>query len=321
MKNILIFGATGLIGTYLIDYLRGNYNLFAVKNKTDFYHKYDDVNYIQCSITEKESFKNLPKNIDTVVMLAGLLPAGMKGYYPENYFHVNTIGALNVLEYCRLNNVKQIIYTQTHSDVKKLWGTGTIDPYATYSIDYNNDHTVYVISKNASVELIKHYHEAYGLKYAIFRCPNIYAWHPDTYYYLNGKKTVIAYRLFIQNAINSMPIEIYGNGREKRDVVYVKDLTQMIDKAISKEIKQGIYNVSNGVAISIEEQVKATIKVFSPINNPSKIIYRPDKVIENLNYHYDISNAVQDLDYKPKFFIEEMLIDMKNEMTTNRLFK
>ncbi len=319
MKKVLIFGAAGLIGTYLTDYLHDNYEVWAVKNKKDFYKKYDNVNYVNCSITDKKSFENLPKNIDTVIMLAGLLPAGMSEYEPEKYFYVNTIGMLNVLEYCRQTNVKQIIYTQTHSDVKKLWGSGAIDPYSPPAMDYNNDHTVYVISKNAALELIKHYNAAYGLNYAVFRCPNIYAWHPDTHYFLDGKKTVIAYRLFIQNAINSLPIEIYGNGKEKRDVVYVKDLAQMIDKAILKEIKHSIYNVSNGEAISIEEQVKATIKVFSPKDNPSQIIYRTDKTVENLNYHYDISNAISELDYRPVYFNEEMLIDMKKEKESNRL--
>ena len=319
MKKVAIFGAAGLIGTYLTDYLHDKYEVCAITNKKDCSIKYDNVNYLNCSITNTDNFSNLPKNIDTVVMLAGLLPAGMSEYHPEEYFKVNTIGMLNVLEYCRKTNVKQIIYTQTHSDVKKLWGTTAIDAYSKPAIDYNNDHTVYTISKISAFELIKHYKEAYGINYAVFRCPNIYAWHPDTYYYLNGKKTVVAYRLFIKNAMNSLPIEIYGDGNSKRDVVYIKDLNQMIYKAIEKNIENGIYNVSNGVAISIEEQVKATIKVFSPSDKPSEIIYRPDKKVENLNYHYDISNAISDLDYCPKFFIEEMLLDMKKEIETNRL--
>ena len=104
MKKVLIFGAAGLIGTYLTDYLHDDYEVWAVKNKKDFHKKYDNVHYVQCSITDKESFDNLPKDIDSLVFLAGLLPAGMSDYQPEQYFNVNTLGALNVLEYCRKNN-------------------------------------------------------------------------------------------------------------------------------------------------------------------------------------------------------------------------
>lgn len=315
-KKLLIFGATGLIGSYLTDYFSENseYDIYAIRNKKNFSKFYENINYCKCSITDKKSFKTLPETADVVVMLAGLLPAGMKGYHPEKYFQVNTIGMLNVLEYCRRAKVKQIIYTQTHSDVKGLWGKETISPYANYCIDYNNDHTVYVISKNAAVELIKHYHEAYGLKYAIFRCPNIYAWHPDEYYYLNGKKQIIAYRYFINRAIKSLPIEIYGDGTSKRDVVYIKDLIQMIDSAVKKNISQSVYNVSNGVAISIEEQVKDIVDIFSPKNSPSEIIYKPNIPVSGLNYHYDIRNAIEELDYSPKYFHREMLEDMKREM-------
>ena len=320
-QKIVILGATGLIGSYLTDHfaLNSSHKIYAIKNKKNFSKQYNNVTYSSCSISDKGSFKNLPDTADVVIMLAGLLPAGMSDYNPEKYFETNTIGMLNVLEYCRKAKVKQIIYTQTHSDVKGVWGKKTISPYEKPNIDYNNDHTIYVISKNAAVDLIKHYNKAYNLNYAIFRCPNIYAWHPDEYYFLDGKKTIIAYRYFIKRALASLPIEIYGDGKSKRDVVYIKDLIQMIDKAISKEIKNSIYNVSNGIAISIEEQIKDIISVFSPKDKPSEVIYRPEIEVVGLNYHYDISNAIEELEYKPQYFHIEMLEDMKKEMQYNRL--
>lgn len=320
-KKIVIFGATGLIGSYLTDYFAQNSNhiIYAVKNNRDFSIKYENVHYCHCSISDKDSFVNLPQKADVVIMLAGVLPAGMNKYEPEKYFEVNTIGVLNVLEYCRRTQIKQIIYTQTHSDVKELWGKKTILPYEKPAIDYNNDHTVYVISKNAAVDLIKHYYAAYGLHYVILRCPNIYAWHPDEYYYLDGHKQIIAYRYFIKRATASLPIEIYGNKKSKRDVVYIKDLIQMVDKAVLKDIKHSVYNVSNGKAISVEQQVMDIISVFSPKDKPSEVIYRPEIKVSGLNYHYDIKNAVKELEYQPKYFHREMLEDMKKEMQQNRL--
>ncbi|MEL3899249.1 MAG: NAD(P)-dependent oxidoreductase [Treponema phagedenis] len=186
------------------------------------------------------------------------------------------------------------------------------------SLNYNNDHTVYIISKLAAVSLLEHYYQAYKIKYCIFRCPNIYAYHPDMYYYKDGKKTIIAYRYMIHQAINSKPIEIWGNHESKRDIVYVKDLTQMIRKAIEKNIDKAVYNVSNGKAISLREQVEDIIDVFSPKNNKSKIIYRPDIDIPEISYHYDIENAIKDLGYKPQYFHKEMLRDIKKIMNTSK---
>ena len=104
----------------------------------------------------------------------------------------------------------------------------------------------------------------------------------------------------------------------KRDVVYVKDLTQMFILAIEKEISCRKYNVSNGRELTLDQQVKDTIEVFSSPDKKSEIIYRPEMKIKDIKYHYDISNAVADLGYKPKYFHIEMLKDMKEEMKKKR---
>lgn len=318
MKNILIFGANGLCGLYFTRYLsKEKYRIFA-SSRSDCYNKYFEQNnipFFQVDITQKKDFDKLPKTgIDVVILLAAYLPANMQGYKPEKYFEVNTIGALNVLEYCKTSRVKQILYPQTHSDVAALWGTGIIEPYSVKKINYNNDHTVYAISKIAAEETIKHYHSMYGLSYCIFRCPNIYAWHPNSYYYLNGVKKEVAYRKLIKKAIKSEDIEIWGNCNIPRDMVYVKDFVQLIDKSIEKEINSAIYNVSTGVGTTLEEEIKTIVDIFSPSNKKSKIIYRPDIKIIEASHLYSIENAKKELGYKPKYFIKEMFEDMKKEM-------
>lgn len=322
MKTVMVIGAAGMIGVYLTDELiEKGYKVVAVchkKRDTEAFKKRGTESYT-LDISDKDDFENLPKiRVDSVVLLAGILPAGMNGYFPEKYFQINTIGALNVLEYCRLNGIKQVLYAQSHSDVSGHWQDDVIDAYTPPSITYNNDHTVYIISKIAAAELLEHYHQMYGLSYATFRLPNIYSYHPNKYYYVDGKLKIIAYRMFIDKAIAGEDIEIWGNPQMKRDVVYVKDLTQMFILAIEKETKRGIYNVSNGTELTLEQQVKDTIEVFSPPDKKSKIVYRPEMKIKDIKYHYDISNAVEDLGYKPKYFHIEMLKDMKEEMKKER---
>lgn len=99
-----------------------------------------------------------------------------------------------------------------------------------------------------------------------------------------------------------------------RDIVYIKDFMQMIRLAIEKEIDAAIYNVSTGVSTTLEEQIKTIIEVFSPSDKPSKIIYRPDIEILEMNQQYSIENAVQELGYRPQYFCREMFEDMKQEM-------
>lgn len=322
MKTVMVIGAAGMIGVYLTDELiEKGYNVIAVCHKEKDTRAFTNrgIESYTLDISDKTGFEKLPKSgIDTVVLLAGILPAGMKGYFPERYFQINTIGALNVLEYCRLNNIPQVLYSQSHSDVSAYWQDDIIDAYTPPSINYNNDHTVYIISKIAAAELLENYHQMYGLSYALFRLPNIYSYHPNKYYYVDGNRKVVAYRMFIDKAISGEPIEIWGNPQMKRDVVYVKDLTQMFILAIEKEIRRGKYNVSNGTELTLEQQVKDTIEVFSAPDKKSKIVYRPEVKIKDIKYHYDISNAIADLGYKPKYFHIEMLRDMKEEMKKKR---
>jgi len=322
MKNVMVIGAAGMIGVYLTDELiEKGYKVIAVCHKdcdTKAFKKRGIESYT-LDVSNKNDFETLPRHgIDSVVLLAGILPAGMNGYFPERYFQINTIGALNVLEYCRSTGIKQVLYSQSHSDVSGHWQDDIIDAYTSPSINYNNDHTVYIISKIAAAELLENYHQMYGLSYALFRLPNIYSYHPNKYYYVDGKEKIVAYRMFIDKAIAGEDIEIWGNPQMKRDVVYVKDLTQMFILAIERDIKRGKYNVSNGTELTLEQQVKDTIEVFSSPEHKSKIIYRPEMKIKDIKYHYDISNAVKDLGYKPKYFHIEMLKDMKEEMTKKR---
>lgn len=321
--NIVVLGASGMIGLYLVDdLLKKNHHITAVGRNEKWrpYFEKRGITYILADVSKPKDLLKLPsKNVDVVVNSAAVMPAVMKGYQPEEYIKVNTLGMLHILEYCTQINVKQIIYMQSHSDLGGYWGQQQpIDPYSTYSILYGNDHSVYIISKIAALELIKHYHAQTGISYAVFRCPNIYAWHPNQYYYVNGKPQEVAYRKLIRQAMASEPLEIWGNSQTKKDIVYVKDLTQMVCSAIERQIKAGIYNVATGKSTSLEEQIKGIIEVFSPKNKPSALIYRPDKKVHLNNHHYDISNAVKDLGYEPQYPYLKMLEDMKLEIQEDR---
>ena len=101
-------------------------------------------------------------------------------------------------------------------------------------------------------------------------------------------------------------------------MVYVKDFNQIVIRAITRSSAQGIYNVGTGVGTSLEQQVKGIIEVFSPKENPSRIVYRPDKPSQN-GYIYDISTTKRDLGYTPEYPYLAALRDMKLEMQGNRL--
>ncbi len=324
MKKIVVFGASGDTGKYLVDYFikeKGYLSEFEIiasgTKDTDFFQKIN-VPYIKVDITQKEQFNKLPSEIYAVIDLAGAMPARMKGYNPQKYIDVNIIGSLNILDYCRKNNADRILFTQSFGDIKD-WGEEylVLNPYMPRKFSYTSDHTVYVLTKNFAVDLIENYHEMYGLKNFIFRLPTIYLYSPIDKYYVDGKERKIGYRILIDKAIAGETIEIWGDKTRKKDMVYVKDFCQMLYKATFINKAKGYYNVGTGIGTTLEDQIKGIVEVFGKPGQKSPIVERPD-MANAPQYIMDITAAINDLDYKPKYNYLDMLKDMKLEMQLNR---
>ena len=78
---------------------------------------------------------------------------------------------------------------------------------------------MYVISKNAAVDMIEHYYREYGLKRFIFRLPTIYMYTPNSYYYVNGEKKIMGFRHMINQAMAGENIEVWGDPSRAHDIL------------------------------------------------------------------------------------------------------
>lgn len=324
MKKILVFGATGHLGAYTVDYLNEKFNsteyeVIAVGRKnTDFFSK-QGIKYYQVDVTNEEHFIKLPKeNVHAVVCLVGIMPAAMESYSPSQYVDINVSGVLNVLEYCKQNKIDRILFTQTEADISGHWEKNVIlKPNLPRKFSYKGNYSLYIITKSAAVDLIESYYQNYGLKRFIFRLPTVYHYRPDPYFYKNGEKIILGYRKLMQQAMNGDPIEMWGDPSLAKDIVYVKDFAQMVYRAIITEKEGGTYNVGSGRTISLESQIKGIIEIFSPKDEKSSIISRPD-MPDSRSFAMDISNAKEDLGYEPQYDYLDYLRDFKKEMELNR---
>ena len=321
--KIVVFGASGNTGTYFIKYFLENnkdkkYEIVAVGTRaTDKFEKMG-VKYFQVDITKKEGFEKLPKDVYAVVDLAGAMPARMEGYNPQYYIDVNITGNLNILEYCRENNVDRILFAQSFGDIKDYGETELVlkaDMPRKFS--FKSDHTIYVMTKNFMVDMMENYYEMYGLKKFVFRLPTIYLYSPIDYYYVDGVKRQIGYRLLIDRAIKGEPIEVWGDSTRVKDMVYVKDFCQMLYKALFVQREKGYYNVGTGVGTSLLEQIKGMVDVFGEDDKKSQIVLHPEKP-NAPQYIMDITPAEKELGYSPKYDYISMLEDIKLEMKKAR---
>ena len=320
---IVVIGASSFIGTYLVDELSAlGREVFATaySNPNTEYFAGRRVKFTQVNIAKQQELEKLPReNIEAVVLLASMMPVNDDGCAPQQYVDVNVTGTLNVLEYCRINKVRKIVYGSSHFDVAGLWDCGRpITEQDERTIIYTDDHAVYIITKIAAMNLVEHYHQAHGVTGISFRFPGVYGFGPHTEIYIDGKVRAPRFTVFIRNAIAGAPIEIWGDPSRGHDFVYVKDVAGAIVGAIDSPKAHGLYNIASGVRTSIDEEVKGIVEVFSSPTRRSEIRYRPDKPNIPNTYLYDVSKAKRDFGYTVHYPFMKMLEDIKHEMACKR---
>lgn len=325
---IIVIGATGFIGMYTVDeLLKSGKEVVAAGRNEQLGSRLQEMGarFIHLDITDSFDFDQLPtEDIEGVLLPAGLLPANATADLENeenaaDYFHVNVIGTINVLEFCRKNNIKKIISTCSYSDVSGAWGKGyPITEDEPRDFKFKGDHAVYVISKNAANDVIEYYNQQHGLQGAIFRLPPVYGVGPHGTILVNGKPYRSGIATFIDNAEVGRDIELWGNPHITRDIVYVKDVARAFRMALESDATNGLYNMTSGVSLDLEDQAKAVIEVFGQ-GKGSKIVYRPDKPNNTPSFLYDMSKAKRDFGFEPQFTdYLEMMNDYKEELESGR---
>lgn len=323
-KKVIVFGATGNLGAPISVYLEQNgYDVIAVGHRTSDNGFFEDMGipYYSVDIENAKQFDVLPTDdIYAVAHFASSLPSRYE-YNPRDLFESITIGTLNVLEWMRKIGCKKIVFPQTPSDMASYHNCGKMIPEdAPREFPLTGDHAVYTIAKNAAVDLIENYHAEYGFSRFVFRFFTIYEYHPNAYHYRNYKHLMMPFRMLMDRASKSLPIEIWGNCKKAKEMVYIKDFIRLVKLAIDSDIEGGIYNVGNGWQVSLEEQILGIIKVFSPKDNPSPVIYVKDKP-DPLENAFEITKIKRDFGYEPLYTYIQQLEDFKHDMETEPFAK
>ena len=258
----------------------------------------------------------MPKDLYAVIDLATTMPARMVGFDPKLYLDTNIGGTFNMLEFCKKNNINRFLFAQTFGDI--LYRSEE-EPELKVSMtplqDYTDSKCVYISTMNTCVELIKCYNGLFNLRTFIFRLPTIYSWN-DKPYCEEGVVTKKAWRILIDQAIAGEDIHVWGDPNRKKDMVYVKDLSQEFYLACFVDRQFGFYNIGTGVGTTLLDQIKGFIEVFGG-DKKSNILFSPDK--RNApQYIMNIDEARSELGYEPKYMFLDMLRDMKKEKELNR---
>lgn len=325
---IIVIGASGFIGMYTVEQLlQDGKQVLATGRNERMRPMLEQMGaaFQTLDITNTEDFDKLPVDgVDGVILLGGLLPANAKVDLSKDenaadYFKVNTIGTINVLEYCRRNGIKKVLGASSYSDVAGAWREGyAIKETEPRDFHFTGDHAVYVISKNAANDVMEYYNQQHGMQCAWFRFPPVYGVGPHATIYVNGKAYKSGIQTFIERAQSGEDIELWGNPHIKRDIIYVKDVAKAYSLALDSDKTYGLYNMTSGVGLDLEEQAKAVIEVFNK-GKKSKIVYRPDQPNHTPSFLFDMSKAERDFGFVPQYTdYVSMMKDYKMELESGR---
>ena len=193
---VIIIGASSFIGVHTVDeFVKQGCEVLVTGRNDKFREHYESmgVKYENLDLNNPEDFEKLPKSdVKGVILLAGLLPANAQVNLDEDenaaeYFKINTIGTINVLEYCRSNGIKRVISTSSYADVRDSWtAEKALTEEEPRGFSYKGDHAVYVISKNAACDVLEYYNQQHGMSNAVFRFPPVYGVGPHGSLFING---------------------------------------------------------------------------------------------------------------------------------------
>ena len=275
--NILVFGAAGFIGTYLIDELIiEGFEVLAsdISDIGENYYREQNIPYLAIDITNKDDFKKLEDaQFDAIIHLAALQPANFSvNYSPSDYIKINVDGTLNILEYCRVSKTKKIIYASSHRNTSGLWHKNVpIKEEYGRSQQYNGEYSMFSISESAAQDCVEYYNANYDIRGVILRLPPVYGYGPHLEIFKNGKPIRTGFQTFIENAMNCRPLEVWGDATVGRDIIYVKDVVSAIIKAIKSDNARGLYNISSAYRLTLKEEVETIAKVFWGNDQPPEV--------------------------------------------------
>ena len=321
-KKVILTGGLGFIGSNLVELLfKKNFyviNLDKISYSSNFYNVKDfkknkNYKFIKCDINNKSKiYKILKKEKPSALFnLAAESHVDRSIDSPYSFIKNNIVGVFNLLEavkdYYNDNKRFKLIHISTdevYGDIIK-GRTKENYPYRPSS--------PYAASKASSDHLVYSYYHTYKLPIIITNCSNNYGpkQHPEK---LIPK--------IIYNIINDIDIPIYGDGKNSREWIYVKDHCYALFDVLKKGKIGEFYNIGSNENINNIDICKKLFKVFKKFNlkSKSKIKYINDRPGHDRRYALNSNKIIKGLKWKRKIKIDEGLNQTVKWYLENKLY-
>lgn len=324
--KVLVTGAAGFIGFFTAKVLLDKGHIVVgLDNINDYYDvnlKYSRLNELGIDRNDAEVFNKicksdnnnftfvrmnledrdaLPKlfkneNFDIVCNLAAQAGVRYSLENPETYIDSNLVGFLNILECCRNNSIKHLVYASSSS----VYGLNKKIPFST---DDNVDYPIslYAATKKSN-ELMAHtYSHLFNIPTTGLRFFTVYGpWgRPD-----------MAMFLFTDAIVNNRPIKVFNHGKMERDFTYVDDIVEGVVRIIEKSTAERVenkelykvYNIGNNNSVKLLDFIKEIEFNLDKTAEKNMLPIQPGDVERTWA---DVDQLIKDYNYSPNTSIKE----------------
>ncbi len=319
--KILVTGAAGFIGSHLAKYLlnRGD-EVVGLDNLNDYYdvslkqarlkklETQAGFRFVKLDLADRQGIAELfaQEKFEKVVNLAAQAGVRYSIVNPYAYIDSNIQGFINILEGCRHNDVKHLVYASSSS----VYGANTSMPF---SVHDNIDHplSLYAASKKSN-ELMAHtYSHLYRLPTTGLRFFTVYGpWgRPD-----------MAMFLFAKAILAGEPIQVFNYGKMKRDFTYIDDIVEGVVRTMdhtatinpewsgeqpdpgTSAAPYRLYNIGNNNPVELMYLIEVLEKTLGKTAEKQMMPIQPGDVPET---YADVEALVADVGFKPATSIED----------------
>ncbi len=316
MKNLLITGGAGFIGSHVVKLFVRNYPHYRIINLDKLTYAGNPANvkemeamanyrFVKADICDFERMRNIfsTYQIDGVIHLAAESHVDRSITDPFSFAKTNVMGTLNLLqaakEQWKGSEGNNRFY---HVSTDEVYGALAFDDCLFTEKTPYDPHSPYSASKASSDHFVRAYHDTYGLPVVISNCSNNYG--P----YQFPEKMI---PLFINNIRHNKPLPVYGKGENVRDWLYVEDHARAIDLIFHEGTDGETYNIGGfnewkNLDI-IHLLIKTTDRLLGREEGASEklITYVTDRAGHDLRYAIDATKLKHELGWEPSLQFEE----------------
>ncbi|RLF89683.1 nucleoside-diphosphate sugar epimerase [Thermococci archaeon] len=294
MKNklIVVTGGAGFIGSHIAEALAEGNDVIVIDNlySGKLENVPENVKFINADVRDFEAISDIVREADYVFHEAAQISVDESVRNPVFTEEVNVIGTLNVLMALTEGNGKLIFASSAavygdnpNLPLKESEAPSPISPYG--------------VTKLAGEHYCRVFYEIYGVPTVVLRYFNVYGPRQSSAY-----AGVIS--IFMRNAIKNEPLTIFGDGKQTRDFIYVKDVVEANLLVAKKKRAEGeVFNVATGKETSVLE---LALKIIDLSGASSSIVFAPPRPGDIRRSVADISK-LRKLGFSPKYSLEEGL--------------